>query len=151
MSRDEAKSKLGGLGVEVWLTRPDWSALCAKQSGYLPGDASVRSGATSKMNPAQTHQIMDGFGSALTGSSADLIAQLAPPTRDALLRELFPAGIGGIGMSCLRISIGASDLSSATLRKSAPRRHSWWLRVLTGEDALAAEYSKVHARTWPTS
>jgi len=45
---------------------------------------------------------------------------LAPPTRDALLRELFPAGIGGIGMSCLRISIGASDLSSATLRKSAP-------------------------------
>jgi glucosylceramidase len=57
---------------------------------------------------------MDGFESALTGSSADLIAQLAPPTRDALLRELFPAGNGGIGMSCLPISIGASDLSSAT-------------------------------------
>jgi hypothetical protein len=27
------------------------------------------------------------------------------------------------------------------------RRHSWWLRVLTGDDALAAEYSKVRART----
>jgi CBS domain-containing protein len=27
------------------------------------------------------------------------------------------------------------------------RRHSWWLRVLTGDDALAAEYSKAHART----
>ena len=73
-----------------------------------------------KDEPGANHHIMDGFESAVTGSSADLIAQLAPPTRDALLRELFPAGIGGIGMSCLRISIGASDLSSATLRKSAP-------------------------------
>jgi CBS domain-containing protein len=27
------------------------------------------------------------------------------------------------------------------------RRHSWWLRVLTGDAALAAEYSKAHART----
>jgi CBS domain-containing protein len=27
------------------------------------------------------------------------------------------------------------------------RRHSWWLRVLTGDDALAAEYTKAHART----
>jgi hypothetical protein len=54
MSRDEAKSRLGGLGVEVWLTRPDWSVLCANQSGYLPGDASVRGGANIKVNPAQT-------------------------------------------------------------------------------------------------
>ena len=27
------------------------------------------------------------------------------------------------------------------------RRHSWWLRVFTGDDALAAEYTKAHART----
>jgi CBS domain-containing protein len=27
------------------------------------------------------------------------------------------------------------------------RRHSGWLRVLTGDDALAAEYTKAHART----
>jgi glucosylceramidase len=105
---------LGGLDVEVWLTRPDRSALCAKQPGYLPVDTSAPNRATIKVNPARTHQIMEGFGFALTGGSADFIAQLAAPTRNALLRELFLAGNGGMGMSCLRISIGASDLSSAT-------------------------------------
>ena len=99
--------------VEVWLTKPDRSALCAKQSGYLAGP-SAQGQAIIKVNPARTHQVMDGFGLALTGGSADLIASLAPATRDALLRELFLTDNGGIGISYLRISIGASDLSSST-------------------------------------
>jgi glucosylceramidase len=50
----------------------------------------------------------------LDRGSADLIAQLAPETRHALLRELFLTDDGGIGITHLRISIGGSDLSSAT-------------------------------------
>jgi O-glycosyl hydrolase len=73
-----------------------------------------------KINAARQHQVMDGFGFALTGGSADLIAQLAPTTRDALLRELFLFDNGGIGISYLQISIGASDLSKATF--SLPTR-----------------------------
>jgi glucosylceramidase len=113
MRKSQAESKPDSLDVEVWLTRPDRSALCAKQPRFLPVVASARSGAIIAVNPARTHQIMDGFGFALTGGSADLIAQLAPSGRDALLRELFLPDNGGMGMSCLRISIGASDLSSA--------------------------------------
>ena len=113
MSKNQADSKLDGLDVEVWLTRPDRSALCARQPARLPVEAWAQTRATIRVNPIRTHQIMDGFGFALTGGSADLIAQLAPATRDALLQELFLPSNGRMGMSCLRISIGASDLSSA--------------------------------------
>jgi len=53
---------------------------------------------------------MEGFGFALTGGSASLIARLAREVRAALLRELFGDGEAAIGLSCLRLSIGASDL-----------------------------------------
>ena len=59
-----------------------------------------------------TYQTIDGFGFALTGGSAMLIAGLAAGTRAALLRELFGAGGDAVGISCLRLTIGASDLSS---------------------------------------
>jgi glucosylceramidase len=58
----------------------------------------------------QTYQPIDGFGFALTGGSASLIAGLAPGDRAALLRELFADSEESIGLSCLRLSIGASDL-----------------------------------------
>lgn len=107
MNEDESN-----LGVEVWLTRPDRSALCAKQPGILPSGLPVPGRATINVNAGRQYQVMDGFGFALTGSSADLIAKLAPATRDALLRELFLTDNGAVGISYLRISIGASDLSA---------------------------------------
>jgi glucosylceramidase len=55
---------------------------------------------------------MDGFGAALTGGSAYLINNLNPEKRDALLKELFLRGDNSIGISYLRISIGASDLDA---------------------------------------
>jgi glucosylceramidase len=114
MAKKEPDSQPGAFDVQVWLTRPDRSALCAKQPGYLPVDFAIRDRATIRVNPARRHQMIDGFGFALTGGSADLITQLAPTTRDALLRELFMTDRDGIGLTHLRISIGASDLSSAT-------------------------------------
>ncbi|HYC86375.1 MAG TPA: glycoside hydrolase family 30 beta sandwich domain-containing protein [Chryseosolibacter sp.] len=54
---------------------------------------------------------MDGFGYALTGGSAYLISEkLGAKTRSALLHELFLDTGRNIGVSYLRISIGASDL-----------------------------------------
>lgn len=55
-------------------------------------------------------QQIDGFGAALTGSSAYLINKLPPLQRDSLLNGLFNR-ITGIGISYLRITIGASDFS----------------------------------------
>ena len=64
------------------------------------------------IDPEQRYQPIDGFGAALTGSSAYLITQLAEEQRKALLQELFDPVVG-IGISYLRITIGASDFSTA--------------------------------------
>jgi len=54
---------------------------------------------------------MDGFGFTLTGGSAQLLHLMSTDKRAALLEELFGTKENGIGISYLRISIGASDLS----------------------------------------
>lgn len=53
---------------------------------------------------------MDGFGYTLTGGSAQHLFSMNAPARAALLRELFAHDGTNIGVSYLRISIGASDL-----------------------------------------
>jgi glucosylceramidase len=56
-------------------------------------------------------QTMDGFGYTLTGGSAQLLARMNNADRAQLLQELFATDQNNIGVSYLRISIGASDLS----------------------------------------
>jgi glucosylceramidase len=63
------------------------------------------------VNPSKSYQTVDGFGFALTGGSADLISKLPQGKRDDLLQELFSTAGSGIGLTYLRIAIGASDLS----------------------------------------
>lgn len=66
---------------------------------------------TIQLFPAEKLQQMEGFGAALTGSSAYLIHQkLNHSQRERLLRELFSVE-NGIGLSYLRLTIGASDFS----------------------------------------
>lgn len=63
------------------------------------------------IDTTQRFQEIDGFGYALTGGSAYLLNQkLTKDQRAALLKELFSTKENGIGVSYLRISIGASDL-----------------------------------------
>ena len=63
-----------------------------------------------KIDPTQTYQTIDGFGNCLTGGSAKLLHQMDPKSRQAILKELFSMDGNNIGISYLRISIGASDL-----------------------------------------
>ena len=53
---------------------------------------------------------MDGFGAALTDSSAWLLSRLPPPRREAILKELFDPKTGN-GFSVVRICMGASDFA----------------------------------------
>ena len=55
---------------------------------------------------------MEGFGYALTGGSAQLIDQLAPDKQKAILKEIFGKGPNDLGVSYIRISMGASDLDA---------------------------------------
>lgn len=97
-------------GIEFWLTNPDRSALFVKQPGKLAFSDTPSQGPTIDIDDSQTFQPIDGFGYTLTGGSAMLIHKMDTKARAALLKELFSTEGNSIGVSYLRISIGASDL-----------------------------------------
>lgn len=97
--------------VDFWLTKADQTVLLAKQTGTLGFATISNQNSTITVDSTLGFQTIDGFGYTLTGGSAQLINTLPTAQRDALLRELFTTEADGIGVSYLRISIGASDLN----------------------------------------
>lgn len=96
--------------VNWWLTARDKSALLASQP-TLTWSSGEPNGALITVDTTQQFQSIDGFGYALTGGSAMLMnTKLNAEQRSALLKELFLTEGNGIGISYLRVSIGASDL-----------------------------------------
>lgn len=63
-----------------------------------------------QIDTSKKYQSIEGFGYSLTGGSAQLLFQMGASERSALLQELFGKNANSIGVSYLRISIGASDL-----------------------------------------
>jgi glucosylceramidase len=98
--------------VTLWLTKADQSVLLQKQNIALLFSTATNANATISVDTTQTYQSIDGFGYCLTGGSAYLLNHMAAADRDAALRELFSTDSGCIGVSYLRISIGASDLNA---------------------------------------
>ncbi len=97
--------------AEHWLTKADQSVLFQKQperSAFGPISGTAPS---IYVDDTKRFQSMDGFGYTLTGGSATLINGLKPAPKAALLKELFATDGTNIGVSYLRISVGASDLS----------------------------------------
>lgn len=97
--------------VEFWLTKADKSVLLKKQNVGLLFSESTNQFPTIAVDTATTYQSIDGFGFCLTGGSAYLINSLPESQRESLLKELFSSDSGCIGISYIRVSIGASDLS----------------------------------------
>jgi len=95
---------------EFWLTNPDQTALFQKQAQGLVFETNKFSGPVIEVDDTHKYQTMDGFGYALTGGSAMLLHQLDSDRRAAILQELFSTSGTNIGVSYLRVSIGASDL-----------------------------------------
>ncbi|MBE8725434.1 glycoside hydrolase family 30 protein [Flavobacterium hungaricum] len=100
--------------IDVWITKGDQSVLLAKQSGILGFNNTVNTYTNIEVDAAQKYQTIDGFGYTLTSGSVDVINQLNASKKSALLQELFGSADNSIGVSYLRISIGASDLSADT-------------------------------------
>jgi len=96
--------------VQFWLTNPDKSSLFQQQSAT---QSNVIGGSVTTLETfdSQVFQSVDGFGCALTGGSATLLNQMDAAAKDKLLKELFATDGSNIGISYLRVSIGASDLS----------------------------------------
>jgi glucosylceramidase len=102
--------------VQMWLTTGDSTNLLAPRPDlYFSRDSSPRdtSSATIYVDDRKTYQQMLGFGAAMTDASAHLIRQMTAPRRDALLGDLFGrnGANAGIGLSFLRVPMGASDFS----------------------------------------
>lgn len=98
--------------ISYWVTTADQSALLQeRKTNWLKGTVD-QSLPTIHIDEQERYQTIDGFGYTLTGGSAQLLYQLPKEQRQALLRELFSTKGNGIGISYLRISVGASDLDA---------------------------------------
>ena len=102
--------------IESWVTTPDRSSLFQKQANRVEfhdrNNAGTRGGQPIVIDEAMQMQSMDGFGFALTGGSAEHLVKMSKAARAAVLQDLFSPEGNNVGVSYLRLSIGASDLNS---------------------------------------
>lgn len=93
-----------------YVTKGDKSQLFQQQ--VVPATKVQASDGVIDVDIQKTFQTMEGFGFALTGGSAALIDALPASKKKALLNEIFGKGPNGLGVSYIRISMGASDLDA---------------------------------------
>ena len=98
--------------MDFWLTKGDRSVTLKKQDDILSFNSNPNGNATISVDATTTYQTIDGFGFSLTGGSAEVINSLSAADRQNLLQELFGQDASDIGISYLRISVGASDLNA---------------------------------------
>lgn len=96
--------------IEGWVTRRADSLLQPMRPVAFSEWAPHGSIPTIEVDDRLTFQPIEGFGFSLTGGSAYLLAGLHAAERADLLWELFGPTEESVGLSCLRLSIGASDL-----------------------------------------
>lgn len=98
--------------VEAWISSADRTELLNLKTLDFAKGADERFPVI-RIDTAAVYQQVDGFGFTLTGGSALLIGRLPQPQRTELLQELFGNSDDAIGISYLRVSIGASDLDES--------------------------------------
>ncbi len=106
-------SKPGGEVIgkaQIWTTNTAGTQLLDKLPAVEIYGEALSTDPDLIIDPAEKYQEIEGFGAALTGSSAYLINALPSGKKSDLLKELFNPNTG-IGISYLRMSIGASDFS----------------------------------------
>jgi glucosylceramidase len=97
--------------AKVWTTSGDQTKLLSSETDISITAVQTGTVPTTTIDETVKLQQIEGFGAALTGSSAFLINnELSASQRNALLQDLFNPS-SGIGISYLRMTIGASDFS----------------------------------------
>ena len=112
LSLSIAAANLPAQTVAVYQTTPDLKQALHREPS-LSFTASPVATTAITVDDSQRFQTIDGFGAAMTDSSAWLLEdQLTTPQRKEVMRKLFDPRPGhGIGISFLRVPLGASDLS----------------------------------------
>jgi glucosylceramidase len=97
--------------VEAWLTTRDQARVLSRQPKIAISRAADTTSTVITVDASIKYQTMVGFGGAMTDASAYLIeAKLTPTARKALMQDLFGRN-PGIGLSFVRVPMGASDFS----------------------------------------
>lgn len=99
--------------VTPWITSGDQTKLLQQQATVSFGTNSGTNPSTVTVNAGTTYQTMDGFGYTLTEGSCEVISGMAATQQNQLLNDLYNPTTG-LNASVVRISIGASDLSSSS-------------------------------------
>jgi glucosylceramidase len=96
--------------VDAWRTNADRTQLLTHQQ-LTKTTAPDPAATTIVVDDTKAMQPVEGFGFAMTGGSAELLHKMSPAARHKLLKELFASGKDDMGVSYLRLSIGASDMN----------------------------------------
>lgn len=103
--------------VEVYVTTANKSMLFVSTPMKFSTKPNMAVETTISLKPSVKYQEIDGFGAAITGSTAYNLLKMTPANRAKLLKETFDP-VSGMGYSYIRISIGASDFSLD--------EYTWW-------------------------
>lgn len=99
--------------VSAWISKSDASLLLQQQGNAIKFNGTQNGDPIIEIDTTTNYQTVDGFGYTLTGGSAYVINKMDPTAKANLLNELFGTNANSIGVSYLRVSIGASDLSKS--------------------------------------
>lgn len=108
-----AVSAADGNPVNVWMTTGDKSNLLSKQPAVAFETNGAPAELTIDVDENTKYQTIDGFGGALTDSSAYVISRMDEQAKDALMNKLFSREGDGAGFSYLRLPMGASDFATS--------------------------------------
>lgn len=98
--------------VRVWLTDVSADKWVAGQDDVLFKAKRTANPLTIKIDDSVKYQKVQGFGAAMTDSSAWLIDKLSTAERTKLMKKLFDPS-KGIGLSLLRSPMGATDFNAS--------------------------------------
>jgi glucosylceramidase len=102
---------IGVKGIDLWMTTKDETSLLERQNVKYRFNSPNNFYEFIEVDSAIQFQTVDGFGYTFTGGSAKVLNRLSPYLKQQLLEELFGKKGNSIGVSYLRLSIGASDLN----------------------------------------
>ncbi len=97
--------------AQAWITTGDQSRLLSQEPDLPIRSTPDAAKVVIDVDEGTSYQEMIGFGAAMTDASAYLINNKLGSQRDAIMQELFGRN-PGIGLSFMRVPMGASDFSS---------------------------------------
>jgi glucosylceramidase len=108
---DTTSSTNTGPVAQAWVTTGDQARVFSQEPSISIGTGTDTTATVLTVDASTTYQTMVGFGGAMTDASAYLIeTKMTATQRDALMRDLFGRN-PGIGLSFMRVPMGASDFS----------------------------------------